>query len=280
MRFKHNKKRNTAFLYESLLKEMSRAVVKGDDNKRAVVMTILKDFFSPGKILREELTLYKFLYETKKVDLYTAERIIQEARKDYNDLDIKLVFNEQTRLINVINKKLGSGVFSTFVPNYRSLATISQIFNTKMSAKSRVLLERKILSVMVEKEQAPPKMTNMPALDSLTYSTFVSKFNDKYGSELLEEQKDLLTRYILSLTDNGMSLKVFLNEEISRLKTELDSAIKTEKFKNDEMIVEKISNVANLLESFSKRKIDGMVIEKVLRVQSFVEEMNKDGDQD
>ena len=243
-------------------------------------MTILKDFFSPGKILKEELALYKFLYETRKVDLYTAERVIQEARKDYDNLDTKLVFNEQTRLINMINKKLGTEVFSTFVPNYRSLATISQIFNTKMPAKSRVLLERKILSVMVEKEQTPTNMTNMPALDKLTYNTFVDKFNDKYGSELLKEQKDLLTRYILSLTDNGVSLKIFLNEEISRLKNELGNAVETKKFKNDGMIVEKISDVANLLESFSKRKIDGMVIEKILRVQSFVEEMNKDGDQD
>ena len=171
-------------------------------------------------------------------------------------------------------------MFSTFVPNYRSLATISQIFNTKMPAKSRVLLERKILSVMVEKEQAPTNMTNMPALDKLTYNTFVDKFNDKYGSELLKEQKDLLTRYILSLTDNGVSLKIFLNEEISRLKNELGNAVETKKFKNDGMIVEKISDVANLLESFSKRKIDGMVIEKILRVQSFVEEMNRNGDQD
>jgi len=60
----------------------------------------------------------------------------------------------------------------------------------------------------------------------------------------------------------------------------LGNAVETEKFKNDGMIVEKISDVANLLESFSKRKLDGMVIEKILRVQSFVEEMNRNGDQD
>ena len=194
MRFKHNKKRNTAFLYESLLKEMSKAVVRKDNGKKAIVLNILKDYFSPGKILREELDLYKFLYETKKVDVYTAERILQEARKDYLNLDMKEVFNSQTSLINIINKKLGGEVFSSFVPNYRSLATISQIFNTKMPAKSRVLLERKIISVMVSKETVPTKMTKMPPVDSLTYKTFISKFNDKYSSGLLREQKDLLTR--------------------------------------------------------------------------------------
>ncbi len=280
MRFKHNKKRNTAFLYESLLKEMSKAVVKNDELKKATILNILKDFFSPGKILREELELYKFLYETKKVDLYTAERIIQEARKDYHNLDMTEVFNAQTKMINIINKKLGSEVFSAFVPNYRSLATISHIFNTKMPAKSRVLLERKIISIMVAKEPVVSKMTKMPAVDDLTYKTFINKFNDKYGSGLLREQKDLLTRYILSLSDNGIALKVYLNEEVSRLKMELNEAIESGKYENDQMIHEKVINVAKLLESFSERQIDGMVIEKILRIQSFVKEMNKDGDRD
>jgi hypothetical protein len=280
MRFKHNKKRNTAFLYESLLKEMSKAVVRKDNDKKAVVLNILKDYFSPGKILREELDLYKFLYETKKVDVYTAERILEEARKDYLSLNMKEVFNSQTSLINVINTKLGSEVFSSFVPNYRSLATISQIFNTKMPAKSRVLLERKIISVMVSKKVAVNKMTKMPAVDSLAYKTFINKFNDKYSSGLLKEQKDLLTRYILSLSDNGIALKIFLNEEVARLKQNINTAIESGKFENDQMIGEKVSNVAELLESFSKRQIDGMVVEKILRIQSFVEEMNKDGNTD
>ncbi len=280
MRFKHNKKRNTAFLYESLLKEMSKAVVKNDELRKASILNILKDFFSPGKILREELELYKFLYETKKVDLYTAERIIQEAKRDYLGLDLKEVFNSQTALINVINKKLGSDVFSSFVPNYRSLATISHIFNTKMPAKNRVLLERKILGIMVAKEPVATKMTKMPEVDSLAYKTFVNKFNDKYSSDLLSEQKDLLTRYILSLSDNGIALKIYLNEEIARLKANISNAIESGKFSNDQLIHEKVSDVAKLLESFSQRPVDGKVVEKILRIQSFVEEMNKDGNTD
>ena len=149
-----------------------------------------------------------------------------------------------------------------------------------MPAKSRVLLERKIISVMVSKKVAVNKMTKMPAVDSLAYKTFINKFNDKYSSGLLKEQKDLLTRYILSLSDNGIALKIFLNEEVARLKQNINTAIESGKFENDQMIGEKVSDVAELLESFSKRQIDGMVVEKILRIQSFVEEMNKDGNTD
>jgi hypothetical protein len=49
MRFKHNKKRNTAFLYESLLKEMSKSIVKKDENRKKRILSILKEFFSKAK---------------------------------------------------------------------------------------------------------------------------------------------------------------------------------------------------------------------------------------
>ena len=278
MRFKHNKKRNTAFLYETLLKEMSRAVVKGDEGRKKKILSILKEFFSQGRVLRKELDLYKFLYETRKVDIYTAERIIQEARKDYSSLNLKEVFNAQTALINSINKKLSKSVFQAFVPNYRSLATISQIFSQDMPAKSRVLLERKIISVMTASPKEESRMTSMPKVDDLAYKTFINKFNDKYGSDLLGEQRDLLTRYIMSMSDNGASLKVFLNEELGRLKKELKSSLESDEIRDDELISEKVKQVSQLLESFSQKKIDGSMVEKILRVQAFVGEIHSNGD--
>ena len=278
MRFKHNKKRNTAFLYETLLKEMSKSVVRKEEDRKRVILSILKEFFSQGKVLREELDLYKFLYETRRVDVYTAERIIQEARKDYLSLDLKEIFNTQTALINMVNKKLGKSVFQTFVPNYRSLATISQIFNKEMTAKSRVLLERKIIGVMTASPKEESRMTSMPKVDDLAYKTFINKFNDKYGSDLLKEQRDLLTRYIMSLSDSGIALKVFLNEEVSRLKRDLASSLDLDHIKSDEMIVSRVGQVAQLLESFSEKRIDGAMVEKILKIQSFVEEINSNGD--
>ena len=52
--------------------------------------------------------------------------------------------------------------------------------------------------------------SNLKPLDNLTYKTFVQKFNEKYGASLLEEQKNLLKKYITSFEDDGLELKIFL----------------------------------------------------------------------
>ena len=122
------------------------------------------------------------------------------------------------------------------------------------------------------------RMTSMPKVDDLAYKTFINKFNDKYGSDLLKEQRDLLTRYIMSLSDSGIALKVFLNEEVSRLKRDLASSLDLDHIKSDEMIVSRVGQVAQLLESFSEKRIDGAMVEKILKIQSFVEEINSNGD--
>ena len=42
MKAKHNKKRNTAFVYEALIREMSKAVLVGDKALQNKVLEILK----------------------------------------------------------------------------------------------------------------------------------------------------------------------------------------------------------------------------------------------
>ena len=54
-------------------------------------------------------------------------KLIFEVKKDrFLNADQRSLFNEQTRLIGMMNKRLTSNVFSNFVPGYKSLATISQ----------------------------------------------------------------------------------------------------------------------------------------------------------
>ena len=68
MKPKHNKKRNTAFLFEALVREMTKAVVRGDDERKKKVLKIVKKHFAKGKPLYEELQIYKSIYETKSAD--------------------------------------------------------------------------------------------------------------------------------------------------------------------------------------------------------------------
>ena len=58
---KHNKKRNTAFIYETLSRELTKAIVDKNDNKKKVVLAIIKEGFGNDTTLAKELTLYKTL---------------------------------------------------------------------------------------------------------------------------------------------------------------------------------------------------------------------------
>jgi hypothetical protein len=72
-KFKHNKKRNTAFLFEALVKELTKAVVNGDKDGQKTISSIIKEHFRKGTKLDKELTLYKQFYETKQFPKDAAE---------------------------------------------------------------------------------------------------------------------------------------------------------------------------------------------------------------
>ena len=112
---KHNKKRNTAFLYECLIKEMTKAVVRKDLELKEQIVRILKQYFSKGTVLAEDLQMYKELMETKGLKESLGNRFLEEVKSDWENLDRKKVFNEQTRLIKQINEHLDPKLFSCFV---------------------------------------------------------------------------------------------------------------------------------------------------------------------
>ena len=148
MKPKHNKKRNTAFLFEALVREMTKAVVRGDKKRKTKVLKVIKEHFSKGTSLYKELQLYKSIYETKNTDHLTAAKIVVECRNEHRRLDKKEVFKHQSFLISEVNKTVSPRVYNNFVPNYRALATIAQLFNDDTPAKTRVLLENSLIKQM------------------------------------------------------------------------------------------------------------------------------------
>jgi hypothetical protein len=43
MRLRHNKKRNTAFVYEAIIRELTKSVIKSDTVKKTKVISIIKE---------------------------------------------------------------------------------------------------------------------------------------------------------------------------------------------------------------------------------------------
>ena len=272
MKLKHNKKRNTAFLYEALVKELTKAIVNKDIEKKNALVSMLKENFSVGRILQKELELIKTLSETKKVDMFTAERLLTESASRYSKLDADKIFEAQSKLIENINKNFGKEVYSNFVPNYKHLATIWQLFTQNTSVKEKVLLEKALVFSMTAKDKEPVKAKQMPHVDKLVFKTVIENFNKSYDGELLTEQKELLNNYIVSFGANEVEFKVYLNEELGRLKNEVSTLKEREVMLENKDLAGKLEDVRATLDRFQTKKINPAMLEKVMQVQKLVKE--------
>ena len=267
---KHNKKRNTAFLFETLVNELTKSVVHNDGDKKGVTKSLICKYFRRGTNLYEELQLYKALLETRGLEPLVAEKLIFEVKTHRKYILDTEIFKEQSDLIDDMNKEYGKSAFANFVPNYKNMATLAQLFNSAASVKERVLLESKIIENLTSPEDVSEE--KMVPIDSLVYKTFVEKFNEKYGDTLAEHQRALLGKYISSFADNGVELKLFLNEEIGRLKKELIESLDSEEVKGDSKMIENANRVLEELQGYSAKEIDEDMIKSVLKIQQLTKE--------
>ena len=265
---KHNKKRNTAFIYETLTKELTQSIVDKNHTRKTNVVKLIKEFFTKGAPLATELQLYGVLLETRNIQPKVAERLLQETKQAYNKLDENSIFDAQSQLIAAINKQLGKETWSNFISNFKTMASVNAIFNSKTSVKKKVLFEQDIVDRMSEKERLMEDDRLKP-LDTLTYNSFIKKFNEKYGT-LLQEQKELLNHYVASFADDGFELRLYLNEELDRLKEVLSvRAIHDEQ----PLISQKVEGVTQYLEGFRKREFVEEDLNKILKTQELVQEL-------
>lgn len=272
---KHNKKRNTAFLYEALVREMTKAVVSQDKKRKNNIIDILKESFSSNKILGQELRLYQTILESTDLDSITAEKLLYKIREAYATLDVQEIYDAQSSVINRINKEIGSAVYNNFVPNYKSIATVSQLFGADSSAagiKKGVILEQNVLETLTS-DTTKESETEMKPIDNIVFKTFTSKFNEAYGEGLLSEQKELLNRYILSFSSDT-DMKIYLNEELGRLHVALQKALNTDEVKSDGTMTESTNSVISMIEEFRNTPVDKNLVEKVLKIQNLVHEIS------
>jgi len=277
MKTRHNKKRNTAFVYEALIKEATVAILKNDLEKRDKAIKVIKRHFKSGSILKRDLDCYRSLSEGQNLDKETAEKILREVKIQQRLIDPTGLFKQQTKLVHDINKEISTSVFKNFVPSYKSLATITQIFSEKTSPKNRIILENEIIQRMLAEATAT---TSDEPIDGLVCATFAAKFNERYDNDLLKEQKELLNYYVSSFVDNGLELKTFMNEEISRLKQQLEKGKNIAEIKEDNEMLNKTQKVIERLNSFAKEDITDDVLLTVMKTQELVKEMYNDVNND
>ena len=276
MKVKHNKKRNTAFLFEALVKELTKAIVAKNSTRAQVVKSILKEHFRGGMVLFSELDCFNTLSNQAGLDHYTAEKMVFRAKKSYDELDQQEVFKEQSTVIKKINTGLGKEVYNNFVPNYQSLASLSQIFKDKVAVKNRVLMEQKVIQTLTATDE---ETAEMKPIDTLVVKSITSRFNEAYD-DLLSEQRMLLNKYITSFDESGVDFRLFLGKELARIQEQVESSLKLPEVNEDSEMVANTQSVLSTLESFNVSNMDDRDILKVLKLQKLAREYETDANND
>jgi hypothetical protein len=262
-------------VFEALIREATVAIIKGSHDTKEKVVEIIKKHFVPGSVLYRDLQNYRSLYENQSLPREIAEKIVKEAKLASRLLDTEGLFLSQSDLIADVNKELTPAVFNNFVPNYKTLASIAQMFSDKPSPKNTVILENSIIENMTLSES---KQEAMEPIDNLIMTSFVKRFNEKYKDGLLENQKVLLNHYITSFADNGIQLKTFLNTEITSLKEALVLSLKDHIISADKDLLAKTNTVIEKLTSYRTSGIEESVVFSILKTQALVKEITSDGD--
>jgi len=265
IKLKHNKKRNIAFIYEVLIKELSKASMNESNEKKQKIITILKSFFHKSAILKEELDIHQSFNDVYELDEPTAEKLIFEARYQASLLNKNLANKNKTKIVNLINKELGQKSWDTYVENYKKLATIDQAVFSKLNPKKQVFVEKKLINLLTSPKE---KKQHFPNVNNLALKTFLENFNNQYSEALNESQKKLLNKYIVSDDEESVDFKLYLYEEVDRLKAGLLEKIdrKDENSKKFQLIIEKI-------DGYSKKRIDKNMISEIIKIQSLVGEL-------
>ena len=263
---KHNKRRNTAFVYEALVRELTKHTIQKNEEKKRAVLDVIKETFKKDSLLKKELDLYSEIIKTRGLGAKDAEKVVCLVKEVRQKIDNQKLFSEQTKLINKINKRLDESVFSNFVPNYKTLASIYQVFSPNTKIKNKVLLEKSIVEHMTSKGIKLCEEKN--EIRASTVKIFTNKFNSTY-SKLNEEQQTLLSKYIGSFKDNGLDLKIYLNDELGRIK----ETLKEHRRGVDEELGKRVEDVLILIDGYKGQMINEDMLKQILKIQEFAREI-------
>lgn len=265
---RHNKKRNTLFLMEALVCELTSAALKTDGEKYKKIRNIIRQHFSPKTQLGKEYKIYKAVASTSGYPKELAEKILRESKSQLRRLDRRELFKEQTALLGEINKEIGQDVYLNYVPNYKDIATLHLVLAENLDPKQRVLLENYVVNRMTRKETEQKTEIPVEQLNNLVIRRFTENFNTEYGT-LLTEQKTLLNKFVMSKFDEA-GYVVYLNEELNRLKEGLRPLATHPEFGAN------VSETLLVLESFArKRELMVEDIENILVTQELLKELEE-----
>ena len=276
---KHNKIKNTAFLYECLTRQITSDVLSNNDPSPA--LAIVKEFFKPTTILGKELVLYKALTSKKLKNEGKINYLVDSVLRERAKLNYSEMRRAKYNLVKKITEKYDlKDFFRTRISNYRDIASVYKLF--EIQHNSNPFEETEIRFVVMEnlKEKDVPKSNKQSVVEKfqkeskdlrlLSYKILVDKFNQKY-SNLNESQRGLLQAYISNIS-NTSTLKDFMAEEIKKLKNEI---LKIHPKIDDKVVSIKLKECLNVLKKLNKGNVvNEEQLVTMMRFYSLLDEIN------
>ncbi len=227
----HNKKRNVGLVSEFFAKYIAHALVSQKPDNIEKAKKLYVKYFSGDTEICKEAKLFNILYNTRVSSKEVAFNLIGKVKTlcEQEHANIKKLEDEKTRLLHEINNTLGDkDFFNRSVNDYKLQGAIQVLLS---SWRSKVLtenigelasLEDSLLEHVTSGKSAPShqadtssylEMTNNE-IDSLVVGLMTEKFNSRFGLELSEEQRKIISCYAFSENPEQRSTLVELLENL------------------------------------------------------------------
>ena len=254
MKPKHSKYKNTGILFELLTRQITADTVSGKNTK---ALSILKKHFNSKSELLKEYKIYHTLSTKRYENENKATILVNTLIESHNKLNKSVLRREKYNLIKDLKSNYNvNNFFKAKISNYSIMASIYNLTENKKNnplniIDSKVKLIEHIIKP-INKEKKNNLIESYSNQDSntrfLTQKILLEKFNEKYKG-LGENQKVLLKEYVNSVS-NSPSLKIYINSEIKKIKTQLNKYISKV---NDKAISIKLTEAKNLIKPLCKK---------------------------
>jgi replicative DNA helicase len=279
MRIKHNKFRNTGVLFELLVRQIASDTLANTDSK---AVKIVKKFFTNSELAKEH-KLYHTILTAPRLSEGKAEVLVNTTVDMAKKLNKEQLLKEKYNLIKEVKKHYDlESFFKSKVNNYNVLAAAYTLFEVAMDnkfvePKQVVINKLTILEHITKKQLIKEEVTEVAAefnkedknVRLLAYRMLIEKFNSKYAN-LSTRQKSVLKEFINNIS-NPEHLKVYINENLNKVKTELTTLVKQVDDKTTQI---KLNEVISLIKPISnKSSVKDEHLVTLLQYQQLAEEI-------
>lgn len=257
MKIKHNKLKNTAILFECLVKQMTTDFMSSNHSP---ALQFIKKYFKEGTQLKKELNLYNNIINSKIKEENRFVNYIDEVLKlKKNIINESKLSNEKYNIIKEIKSNYDiNNIFSYNVPNYKLAASIYKLFsgiavNESLDSfvNTKFIIIKSILQNKITTPISELSILNeqSPEIKQMATKLLIEKFNKKY-SKLSINQRNLLKEYINNV-ENKNTLKFYVLDIIPKISKKINEVSK----KQDDIIKIKLNEVNTTINNMSNIKV-------------------------